>query len=68
VRKLRQKLEQASPDWRYIHTHFGIGYRFAAEPADGISEHSPPGEQHAAAKAPAETIAAPLPEQASVLV
>jgi DNA-binding winged helix-turn-helix (wHTH) protein len=32
VRKLRQKLERASPDWRYIHTHFGIGYRFAAEP------------------------------------
>ena len=32
VRKLRQKLERVSPDWRYIHTHFGIGYRFAAEP------------------------------------
>jgi DNA-binding response OmpR family regulator len=31
VRKLRQKLEKASPCWRYIHTHFGIGYRFAAE-------------------------------------
>src|SRR3954452_7849496 len=35
VRKLRQKLEKASPQWRYIHTHFGVGYRFAAEPADG---------------------------------
>ena len=34
VRKLRQKLEKASPDWRYIHTHFGVGYRFAAENAD----------------------------------
>jgi DNA-binding response OmpR family regulator len=33
VRKLRQKLERASPGWRYIHTHFGVGYRFAAEPA-----------------------------------
>jgi two-component system response regulator RegX3 len=31
VRKLRHKLEKASPRWRYIHTHFGIGYRFAAE-------------------------------------
>ena len=31
VRKVRQKLEKASPRWRYIHTHFGIGYRFAAE-------------------------------------
>jgi DNA-binding response OmpR family regulator len=29
VRKLRLKLERASPGWRYIHTHFGIGYRFA---------------------------------------
>ena len=31
VRKLRQKLEKASPDWRYIHTHFGIGYRMSVE-------------------------------------
>ena len=31
VRKLRQKLEKASPGWRYIHTHFGVGYRFTAE-------------------------------------
>jgi DNA-binding response OmpR family regulator len=36
VRKLRQKLEKVSPGWRYIHTHFGIGYRFAAEPIDAI--------------------------------
>ncbi len=35
VRKLRQKLEKASPEWRYIHTHFGVGYRFAAEPIEG---------------------------------
>jgi DNA-binding response OmpR family regulator len=35
VRKLRQKLERASPQWRYIHTHFGVGYRFAAERVDG---------------------------------
>lgn len=32
VRKLRQKLRAASPEWRYIHTHFGVGYRFAPEP------------------------------------
>ncbi len=37
VRKLRQKLERASPGWRYIHTHFGIGYRFAGEPADVVA-------------------------------
>jgi DNA-binding response OmpR family regulator len=36
VRKLRQKLERVSPGWRYIHTHFGIGYRFAPERADEI--------------------------------
>lgn len=31
VRKVRRKLELAAPDWRYIHTHFGIGYRFSPE-------------------------------------
>jgi DNA-binding response OmpR family regulator len=34
VRKLRQKLDRLSPRHRYIHTHFGIGYRLAAEPLD----------------------------------
>ena len=32
VRKLRTKLARTSPDWAYIHTHFGVGYRFAAIP------------------------------------
>ena len=31
VRKLRQKLRATSPSWSYIHTHFGVGYRFAPE-------------------------------------
>ncbi|HTX47140.1 MAG TPA: winged helix-turn-helix domain-containing protein [Solirubrobacteraceae bacterium] len=31
VRKLRVKLEQALPGWRFIHTHFGFGYRLTAE-------------------------------------
>jgi DNA-binding response OmpR family regulator len=31
VRKVRAKLEQAAPEWRYVHTHFGIGYRFMPE-------------------------------------
>jgi DNA-binding response OmpR family regulator len=35
VRKLRQKLEKAAPEWKYIHTHFGVGYRFAAESLNG---------------------------------
>ncbi len=34
VRKLRNKLERISPRWRYVHTHFGVGYRFAAERQD----------------------------------
>jgi len=42
VRKLRQKLEKASPDWRYIHTHFGIGYRFAAESLEEIDPNDVP--------------------------
>ena len=31
VRKLRSKLAQRSPAWSYIHTHFGVGYRFEPE-------------------------------------
>src|SRR5271170_7229701 len=42
VRKLRQKLEKASPSWRYIHTHFGIGYRFAAESLEVIDPSAVP--------------------------
>ena len=41
VRKLRQKLERVSPEWRYVHTHFGVGYRFAAELADGSAPAVP---------------------------
>ncbi|MEJ7892393.1 MAG: response regulator transcription factor [Solirubrobacteraceae bacterium] len=42
VRKLRSKLERISPEWRYIHTHFGVGYRFAALPADGVERIEAP--------------------------
>ena len=38
VRKVRQKLETASPDWNYIHTHFGVGYRFQPEGPGGAEE------------------------------
>ena len=44
IRKLRQKLHRHSPGWRYIHTHFGIGYRFDPEPVDGSA---PPPERPA---------------------
>ena len=51
VRKLRQKLERSSPGWRYIHTHFGIGYRFAPESVDGVAD------REAATVAPAPALA-----------
>lgn len=38
IRKLRQKLEKRSPSWAYIHTHFGVGYRFDPEPAGIVEE------------------------------
>ena len=31
VRKVRRKLEASAPNWVYIHTHFGVGYRFSPE-------------------------------------
>jgi DNA-binding response OmpR family regulator len=31
VRKVRRKLAASSPGWTYIHTHFGVGYRFSPE-------------------------------------
>jgi len=40
VRKVRHKLERHSPDWLYIHTHFGIGYRFQPELKDGAAIES----------------------------
>jgi DNA-binding response OmpR family regulator len=49
VRKVRQKLEQASPDWEYIHTHFGVGYRFDPKQRDGSTD-----EMAAPAREPAE--------------
>ena len=33
VHKLRSKLAAALPEWRFIHTHFGFGYRFEREPS-----------------------------------
>jgi DNA-binding response OmpR family regulator len=60
VRKVRQKIEKASPKWEYIHTHFGIGYRFdpqgeQAEPELPSAPAPPP-----PSAAPAET-AEPAP-------
>jgi DNA-binding response OmpR family regulator len=47
IRKLRQKLKKHSPGWRYIHTHFGVGYRFDPEAVGGVAPE--PADQAAAA-------------------
>jgi DNA-binding response OmpR family regulator len=31
VHKLRNKLAEALPEWSFIHTHFGLGYRWTPE-------------------------------------
>ena len=49
IHKLRAKLTEALPEWRFIHTLFGFGYRFSPEPAgwadggaDGAGEPEQP--------------------------
>jgi DNA-binding response OmpR family regulator len=39
VHKLRVKLESALPDWRFIHTHVGFGYRFSPERSRAFHIH-----------------------------
>jgi DNA-binding response OmpR family regulator len=51
IRKVRQKLEKASPTWSYIHTHFGVGYRFAPERRDGSG-----GDEAAVTPSPREAL------------
>lgn len=42
VRKLRVKLEAALPEWSFIHTHFGLGYRLAADRRQEVTAGSQP--------------------------
>ncbi|MGH2975399.1 MAG: response regulator transcription factor [Solirubrobacterales bacterium] len=42
IRKLRQKLEKRSSGWRYIHTHFGVGYRFDPEAVGAARSEAAP--------------------------
>ena len=58
VRKLRKKLERASPGWRYIHTHFGIGYRFAPEQAEDASGELDAGAASELSEPPEELVSA----------
>ncbi|HEX3830706.1 MAG TPA: response regulator transcription factor [Solirubrobacteraceae bacterium] len=57
VRKLRLKLEAASPGWRYVHTHFGVGYRFAAKQLEPAAD--------AVAQFAAESAVQPAPDVAA---
>ncbi len=61
IRKLRQKLEKRSPEWEYIHTHFGVGYRFDPEPSSAAVPVVPP----AAAPAPANGASDDIPNDGS---
>jgi DNA-binding response OmpR family regulator len=67
VRKLRSKLQQHSPGWRYIHTHFGIGYRFEAEPTspDAVGEPAGAGDVGAGIEAGPPVAEASAPEAAA---
>jgi DNA-binding response OmpR family regulator len=64
IRKVRQKLEKASPEWGYIHTHFGVGYRFDPDGSGQEGGLAPvPAEPSKAIPpdADAEVSAVPLP-------
>jgi DNA-binding response OmpR family regulator len=61
IRKLRQKLEKRSPDWEYIHTHFGVGYRFDPEPSADAVPDAPP------AASPTPTQASPNDQSSQVV-
>jgi DNA-binding response OmpR family regulator len=46
VRKLRSKLQKHSPGWSYIHTHFGVGYRFEPDPGAPAEAELPAAAPH----------------------
>lgn len=57
VHKLRTKLAGAIPEYRYIHTHFGLGYRFSPEPAPRFTALSQVGNGSVTSSGPsAETL------------
>jgi DNA-binding response OmpR family regulator len=65
IRKVRQKLEKASPAWGYIHTHFGVGYRFEperrgdAEAGEEVAAEAPPRPAEEETSAPPLEMRAP---------
>ncbi|HEX5763032.1 MAG TPA: response regulator transcription factor [Solirubrobacterales bacterium] len=61
IRKLRQKLEKRSAGWHYIHTHFGVGYRFEPEPLAGVAV------EQAARVGPGDARPAPSPASSELV-
>ena len=61
VRKLRSKLQKRSPGWDYIHTHFGIGYRFDPQPLEPGAELLPDSEGVGEGMAEVPEVQAPKP-------
>ncbi|MDQ2622551.1 MAG: response regulator transcription factor [Actinomycetota bacterium] len=59
IRKLRHKLEKRSPNFNYIHTHFGVGYRFAAEPPDSAADTAAASDAGRVTQASAEALTVP---------
>jgi DNA-binding winged helix-turn-helix (wHTH) protein len=55
VHKLRSKLARAAPGWRFIHTHFGFGYRFEPEHSADFTEPTSPSRLRRPAQASAGT-------------
>lgn len=68
IRKLRSKIQKHSPSWTYIHTHFGIGYRFEPESATSDESGSDPAPEAALAdEAAADADAVPAKSAESAL-
>src|SRR5215207_5769942 len=59
VRKLRKKLEVLSPGWTYIHTHFGVGYRFAPEHVEELAAGAATAPAQPSSREPAPSEPAP---------
>lgn len=54
VRKIREKLSREAPEWRYIHTHFGVGYRFHPERLESEASRSPEAREPTPDRRPAD--------------
>lgn len=47
VRRLRQKLAEILPEWTFIHTHVGVGYRLDPQPTPSTAIGTRPNSRQA---------------------